>query len=61
MIEVLEQLKLSSGIDFDYQIAERRAGDPPRLVAKVERIQQVLGFTAKNGLKEIVDSAWAAS
>lgn len=61
VIEVLEQLKLSSGIDFDYQIAERRAGDPPRLVAKVERIQQVLGFTAKNGLKEIVDSAWAAS
>lgn len=61
VIEVLDQLKLSSGIDFQYEIADRRAGDPPRLVAKVDRIQTVLGFKAKNGLKEIVDSAWAAS
>lgn len=61
VIEVLDQLKLSSGIDFQFEIADRRAGDPPRLVAKVDRIQTVLGFKAKNGLKEIVDSAWAAS
>lgn len=61
VIEVLDQLKLSSGIDFKYEIASRRAGDPPQLVAKVDRIEKVLGFKAKNGLKEIVDSAWAAS
>ncbi len=61
VIEVLDQLKLSSGIDFEYQISDRRAGDPPRLVAKVERIQEVLGFKAKHGLEEIVSSAWAAS
>jgi UDP-glucose 4-epimerase len=61
VIEVLEQLKLSSGIDFEYRISDRRAGDPPRLVAKVDRIESVLGFKAKYGLKEIVDSAWAAS
>lgn len=61
VIEVLDQLKLSSGIDFKYEIASRRAGDPPQLVAKVNRIEKVLGFKAKNGLKEIVDSAWAAS
>lgn len=61
VIEVLDQLKISSGINFEYQISDRRAGDPPRLVAKVERIQEVLGFKAKHGLEEIVSSAWAAS
>ncbi|BDP99944.1 UDP-glucose 4-epimerase GalE [Aquiluna sp. KACHI24] len=61
VIQVLDQLKISSGINFEYQISDRRAGDPPRLVAKVERIQEVLGFKAKHGLEEIVSSAWAAS
>jgi UDP-glucose 4-epimerase len=61
VIEVLEQLKISSGINFEYQISDRRAGDPPRLVAKVERIQEVLGFKAQHGLEAIVSSAWAAS
>ena len=61
VIQVLDQLKISSGINFEYQISDRRAGDPPRLVAKVERIQDVLGFKAKHGLEEIVSSAWAAS
>ena len=61
VIEVLDQLKISSGINVEYQISDRRAGDPPRLVAKVERIQEVLGFKAKHGLEEIVSSAWAAS
>lgn len=61
VIEVLDELKVASGIDFDIEFGDRRAGDPPRLVANVNRIQEVLGFTAKNGLKEIVQSAWDAS
>lgn len=61
VIEVLDELKVASGIDFDVEFGDRRAGDPPRLVANVNRIQEVLGFTAKNGLKEIVQSAWDAS
>ena len=61
VIEVLQELKIASGIDFDIELAERRAGDPPKLVANVDRIKEVLGFTAKNGLKEIVKSALMAS
>ncbi|MFZ9744716.1 MAG: GDP-mannose 4,6-dehydratase, partial [Aquiluna sp.] len=58
VIEVLDELKSVSGINFTYEISERRAGDPPRLVANVERMEKVLGIKAKNGLREIIESAW---
>lgn len=58
VIEVLDEIKKVSGIDFQYQIGDRRAGDPPRLVANVSRMEKVLGLKMKFGLKEIVESAW---
>ena len=41
------------------RIEPRRVGDPPRVVAAVDRIQQVLGWKARYGLEEMVRSAWA--
>ncbi|MEY4944896.1 MAG: UDP-glucose 4-epimerase GalE [Actinomycetota bacterium] len=61
VIEVLDALKRASGIDFEVAIGERRAGDPPRLVADVSRIDRVLGFRTKHDLASIVQSAWDAS
>lgn len=58
VIEVLETIKAVSGIDFDPVIGARRAGDPPRLVADVQRMNSVLGLRTKLGLREIVESAW---
>ena len=61
VLEVLAEIKRVSGIDFEIDVVSRRAGDPPALSADVSRIQQTLGWTAKRGLKEIVESAWAAA
>ncbi len=61
VIEVLDALKIASGIDFEVAIGERRAGDPPRLVADVSRIEKTLGFRTKHDLASIVQSAWDAS
>lgn len=61
VIEVLDALKHASGINFEVAIGERRAGDPPRLVADVSRIDKVLGFRTKHDLAAIVQSAWDAS
>jgi UDP-glucose 4-epimerase len=61
VIEVLDALKTASGLDFEVSIGERRAGDPPRLVADVSRIDKVLGFRTKHDLASIVQSAWDAS
>ena len=60
VFEVLAEIRKVSGIDFEIDVAERRAGDPPYLAADVSRINQTLGWKAKNGLHEIVSSAWAA-
>ena len=61
MLEVLEELREASGIEFEEVLADRRPGDPPRLVANTDRIEKVLGFKASFGLKEIVKSAWDAA
>jgi UDP-glucose 4-epimerase len=61
VIEVLDALKRASGVNFNHILGERRAGDPPRLVANVDRIRDVLGFEAQYGLRDIVSSAWDAS
>lgn len=58
--EVLEQIARSTGMEVEPTVAPRRPGDPDRLVARVERISEVLGWSAAAGLAQIVDSAWAA-
>lgn len=58
VIEVLDELKAVSGIDFQYKISERRAGDPPRLVANVSRMKEVLEISTSHSLRDIVESAW---
>ena len=58
VFEVLNALRAASGQDFEADIASRRAGDPPRLVANVDRIAETLGFRTKHSLADIVDSAW---
>jgi UDP-glucose 4-epimerase len=61
VLEVLEELRQASGIEFEEVLADRRPGDPPRLVANTNRIEKMLGFKASFGLKEIVKSAWDAA
>lgn len=60
VFEVLNVIKQVSGIDFSVSVEPRRAGDPPALCANVDRIRDTLGWTARFGLEEIIESAWAA-
>ena len=60
VLEVLKQIKKTTGIEFEYEIAPRRAGDPPRLIADVSRINQVMNWKSENSLEDIVESAWKA-
>src|SRR6266851_835216 len=41
------------------KMGPRRPGDPPTLVAEPAKAQEVLGWTAKRNLADIVSSAWA--
>jgi UDP-glucose 4-epimerase len=58
--EVIEAVGEASGLDSTPDVVARRAGDPPKLIASPDRINSELGWTARNGLKEIVESAWEA-
>ena len=58
--EVISEIGTVSGLDVTADVAQRRAGDPPQLVASAERIERVLGWRARNGLPEIIASAWEA-
>ena len=61
VLEVINEIRKVSGIDFEIDIQDRRAGDPPYLCADVSLIQKALGWKAKNGLAEIIESAWSAA
>ncbi len=61
VFEVLKELQRASGIDFKIEVGQKRAGDPPRLVADVSRISKELGFVCEQDLRAIVKSAWDAS
>lgn len=61
VLEVLAEIKRVSGLAFEIDVVGRRAGDPPALSADVSRIEKTLGWAAKRGLTEIVESAWNAA
>jgi UDP-glucose 4-epimerase len=60
VLEVLEQIRKTTAIDFEHEVVKRRAGDPARLIADASRIEKVMSWKAKNSLVEIIDSAWKA-
>ncbi|MGB8650228.1 MAG: UDP-glucose 4-epimerase GalE [Mycobacteriales bacterium] len=57
--EVIEVIGEVTGRDVTYDIGPRRAGDPARVVAAVDRIREGLGFVAKHDLRAMVESSWA--
>ena len=60
VFEVIAALEAANGIEIPKEIAGRRAGDPPRLVADARRIRATLGWQPEfEDLHEIVRSALA--
>ena len=56
--EVIDVVKRVSGVDFKVNIVGRRAGDPAAIVARAERIREVLGWRPqRDNLDEIVRQA----
>ena len=58
VFEVIAEIKRVSGLDFEVKISDRRAGDPPKLVAAADKISRQFNWQAEFGLFEIVSSAW---
>ena len=57
--EVIESARRVTGHEIPELLAERRAGDPAKLVASSEKARKILGWNPKHAdLDEIVGSAW---
>lgn len=56
--ELLDAVRSVAGGGFDAEVAPRRAGDAPVLVADNAKARELLGWTPQFGLTEIVESAW---
>ena len=57
VLEVIAAIARTKNIDIDPIIGERRAGDPPRLIADVSRIAAELTWKSDYGLDQIAESA----
>jgi UDP-glucose 4-epimerase len=60
MIATIRRVTGTADEDWSQPVVEpRRAGDPARVVASADRIRDALGWKARYGVEEMVDSAWA--
>jgi UDP-glucose 4-epimerase len=59
VLDVLRVVGEVTGLDATPGRRRPPAGRPGRVVAKVDRIREGLGFTAQHDLRSMVESAWA--
>jgi UDP-arabinose 4-epimerase len=59
VLEVVEQVRATTGRPVEARIRPRRPGDPPTLVAAVDRATSLLGWEPqRSSLATIVEDAW---
>lgn len=57
--EVIDTARKVTGHEIPARIAERRAGDPARLIASSDKARQVLLWKPEHAdLEEIISTAW---
>ncbi|MBM3322856.1 UDP-glucose 4-epimerase GalE [candidate division WOR-3 bacterium] len=56
--EVFATAENVTGKRISVEIAGRRAGDPPELIASSERIRQNLGWQPEKNLEQMIQDAW---
>jgi UDP-glucose 4-epimerase len=61
VLAVIDAIHQVIGEDFEVALVDRRPGDPASLSADVSRIEQTLGWKAKQNLADIVSSHYRAS
>lgn len=58
--EVITQIEKTIGRSTNSRVVPRRAGDTPKLIADIHKIQQDLRWQPIHTLEEMIDSAWQA-
>jgi UDP-glucose 4-epimerase len=58
--QVMTAVATATGIAFEPEVVERRAGDPARIVASGELASRDLDWTMRHSIEDMVASAWTA-
>ncbi|RAU84151.1 UDP-glucose 4-epimerase GalE [Pontibacter arcticus] len=58
VLEAIKAFESASGIQLNYKVGPRRAGDVPKIYADVTKATEVLGFRTTSTLEEAMLSAW---
>jgi UDP-glucose 4-epimerase len=58
--EMMDQISATLGKDINPQESPARAGDSPKLIASITKIEKELGWKPSATLKEMIDSSWTA-
>jgi UDP-glucose 4-epimerase len=58
--EIMTTIAEVTGIPFEPDVVERRAGDPPRIVTRGDLAARDLDWKMRHSLRDMVESAWLA-
>jgi UDP-glucose 4-epimerase len=58
VLEIIKAAERAVGRPINYDIVERRAGDPAVLIASSEKIKKELGWQPEFGIDEVLSGAW---
>ncbi|MFC5175718.1 UDP-glucose 4-epimerase GalE [Nocardioides taihuensis] len=58
--QIMDAIREVTGIHFEPEVRERRAGDPARIVANGDKAGRDLGWQMRHTLRDMVESAWQA-
>ncbi len=58
--QIMTAVAAATGIAFEPEIADRRPGDPARIVASGALASRDLGWTMRHSIEQMVSSAWEA-
>ena len=58
--QVMDTISEVLGKNINYEVVDRRPGDPAQTIADVSKAKSDLNWEAKKDLKSMVSSAWQA-
>jgi UDP-glucose 4-epimerase len=60
VLQIMDAVRRVTGLDVTPELADRRPGDPARIVASGEAAARDLGWTMRHDIDDMVASAWRA-
>jgi UDP-glucose 4-epimerase len=58
VLQLIQAFEKTNGLQLNYSIGPRRAGDVEKIYAQVDKVNSIMGWTAEKTLEDAVKDAW---